>query len=436
MLRRILLIIGIVLLIILIGVGIWAIFFAEDQAPVQVTDRGIPVFPNSGAGTGNRVTPQKNEGTAKEVTIPRLRQISNVPTAGFTSFERDISFVDTLTEDTDEEADEQSPTLTIFRYVERATGHVYETTEKTLKTSRIINATVPQAQHAVLGTDDAAVIQKIDQNNDNIETVLVTEKSASTTEEKKNVLEEEFGGGREFETTFLPLNATNIVESPDGKDLLYSLTSQNGLTLFKTPLENFATEIVYASPFKSWEIDWVNSDTIQLVTKPDSQISGHLYTYNLNSGEEKRVIGGFGGLTAQISPNLSHILYSHNNGGELDVQIINNNTRALVGIPIDTFADKCAWQPNGTSTVFCSAPSSIEGYNQPESWYRGQSTFNDSIWRIDAQTGQTKLEMKDKSLHDTSFDIDMAQISKDGEYFIFRDKKTGFVWSLDVKDLN
>ena len=159
MTRKNAIIIIIITLLIALGVVLYLTFFIggdNDSGLNNENDEsGVNTFfpttnDSNVSGDGGEGTPQNNF----QVSIPSLRQLSNVPISGFVLFEREIETTSLLfEEEVVEDIEEEDTTETVFRFIERSTGNIYETTARDLSTKRITNTTIPKIYESIF-TDD------------------------------------------------------------------------------------------------------------------------------------------------------------------------------------------------------------------------------------------------------------------------------------------
>ena len=94
--------------------------------------------------------------------------------------------------------------------------------------------------------------------------------------------------------------------------------------------------------------------------------------------------------------------------------------------------DKCVWSKTNTA-IYCSVPGVIPAGNYPDSWYQGEVSFNDSIWKIDTKTSAFNLLISpSESLGENIDGINLFLDDKEGNLF-FVNKKDSTLWALDLK---
>ena len=82
--------------------------------------------------------------------------------------------------------------------------------------------------------------------------------------------------------------------------------------------------------------------------------------------------------------------------------------------------------------VYCGVPIDIPEGEYPDEWYKGKTTFSDSLWRVDTENGA--LEQLARPETDVLEAIDVAHpfLSTAGDFLFFINKKDSSLWSLKV----
>jgi len=190
-----------------------------------------------------------NQITITDDNLPVLRPLWNKPVAGIV-FARN--------------AEKQ----TTIRFIERATGHVYETYPTSTKTTRITNSTIPVIQEVLWVSPDQLIIRYLRDESDIIETFAANIViSTATTSEN--------GVSGDLRGQFLPTNIIHLALRNDGK-LFYLTEVDNGVRGVTSNFDGSAAKQVFLSPVRDWLAQWVEENTIALTTKASNSISGHL----------------------------------------------------------------------------------------------------------------------------------------------------------------
>ncbi len=368
-----------------------------------------------------------------------LKKVSSMPIAGFTVFMKErlkeVPVVVPVTPPTEtpptisikKTAAKPTPPPTEFvpalRYVDKATGNVYQTFVDKIEERKFSTTTIPKVHEAYFGNRGQSVIMRyLKADERTIETFV-------------GALPKEILGGdstedNEIKGYFLPKNVRDVSLSPDGSKMFYLFDSGDGIVgTTLSFLDNKKVQI-FDSPFTEWLSWWGGSKKITLSTKPSANIPGYMYTLDLNNKNLTKTLGDINGLTTLASPNEKLTLYANNT---LSLSIYFTDTRNSNTVGVKTLPEKCVWNKTG-DTLYCAVPKSIIGTSYPDAWYQGEISFNDQLWKIDAKSGNTTLVL-DPANFTNGEEIDGIKLALDeGEnYLFFVNKKDSFLWKLELK---
>ena len=100
------------------------------------------------------------------IPYPILRHITTVPTAGEIMLDRQIMATTSTTTATGIIIKSQKMTKTFIRYIERATGQIYDTLTDALDITRISNTTFPKVYNAYFdATGSSTILMTIPDEN-------------------------------------------------------------------------------------------------------------------------------------------------------------------------------------------------------------------------------------------------------------------------------
>ena len=446
-----------ILLIIILSLGVIAVF-------VFLFFRKEPVLPpQDGAGINFDIPFGGSGATKPPATLPpadisgyepepseetqkaKLVKVSSMPVAGFTVFPKErikeinpsptlpLSGEGVVPPDKGGLGGLKKPakSLTEFapnlRYTAKENGNIYQTFADKIKEEKFSGTIIPKVYDAYFGNRGESVIMrylKIDDRT--IETFVGTL--------PKELLGAEVAGNNEVKGYFLPNNVKDISLSPDGQKIFYMFESENsfGENIIGTILNfsnNRKTQI-FDSPFTEWLSQWPNNNIITLSTKPSGGASGYMYTMDSAGKNFGKVLGAIDGLTTLGSPNGKLILYGDSN---LSLNIYHADTRNTDALAIRTLPEKCIWG-KVSDVVFCAVPKLIGFRQYPDSWYQGEVSFSDQLWKIDAKTGNATL-LADPATVRGGEEIDGIKLAMDERenYLFFVNKKDSFLWKLELK---
>ncbi len=440
---------GIILII------VFSFFVFNKTTPAQIGDTNGTNFFSKIFPFGKSKTNTSQDGkvtdvsgyipTAESITAKeKLTKVSSMPIAGYGTFMKERYEVtapvtpptapeDTTTNIPQKETKTTTVTtppaspLTEFvpavRYVERATGNVYQTLAEEINETKISTTVVPQVYEAYLGNNaETATLRYLGDDNQTIETFI-------------DILPKEILGGDSTQPatiagSFLPENVTTMSMSPDSSSIFYIYKSGNGV-IGSTSLDSGDKKNqIFTSSFTEWLSAWPNDRMITITTKPSSQVPGYMYSIDPASKKMKKQLGGINGLTTLTSPNGKLILYGNNN---LELRVYNVDASNSVLFGIKTLPEKCVWALDNIN-IYCAVPNFIDGINYPDSWYQGETTFSDQIWQINTENGNTTM-LADPTQFEKGEDIDGIKLSLDnsGKYLFFVNKKDSALWELNLE---
>ncbi|MFA6353978.1 MAG: hypothetical protein WCW93_03545 [Candidatus Paceibacterota bacterium] len=414
-----------------------------------------PTTPPTTPPDDNSVDP----GATPPIENVKLKKISSMPIAGFTVFSKERlvdvpivpptndSIIIPSNEETPSAGSEQTntessssttttkkttkptPPLTEFmpalRYVDRATGNIYQTFVDKIEEKKFSTTIIPMVYEAFFGNSGNSVIMRyLKADARTIVTFVGTL--------PKEVLGADTTNGNEIKGTFLPENIKDISLSSDALSMFYLFNSGDSMIGTTLNLSTNKKVQVFSSPFTEWLSLFPNSKMITLTTKPASLVPGYMYTMDPNNKNYNfhQVLGKINGLTTVTSPDGKLVLYSNDN---LVLGVYHLDTKVSDILGVKTLAEKCIW--NKTSdTVYCGVPKYITNGQYPDSWYQGEISFGDQIWKIDIKTGNGTL-LVDPITVVGGEEIDSIKLMLDsGEnYLFFVNKKDSFLWELNLK---
>lgn len=352
------------------------------------TSGKIPVNPNGDTGTE---TPATSE-VAKENS--RFHKITDFAVAGAVFFEdtRDGAAVPSL------------------RYVERATGHVYQMYLDTKITGKISNSTIPSVYETIFNGSGTSIIYRyISSDNKSITSFLASL------------------GGKS--SVFLSPDITAVSLSPDKTKFFSIIKNKNGVIGMIKPFDETKTSQVFTSSFSEWLSQWVTNQNIYLTTKPSYLVDGSAFSLNTTNGTLTKLFGSIPGLTTLANSNGNLVLYgaSLNIGPKLNVFNIKNHTS--VDLDIYGLPEKCVWS-NDNINAYCAIPNTIVGTQYPDYWYQGLISFEDRFIKINTQTKETVTFAN--SNNETPIDATQLFLNDKEDSLFFINKKDSTLWSLDL----
>jgi len=397
-------IIFIILGVIVVGVAVWFFFFFKisPSQKISTNSNGSPfgTAPGDNSSSGNTAgTGTNTSGTPANGQAPTLFKVSGDPVAGAVVFLKNK--VETI------------------RYVDRATGHIYDVDPLTLTKIEITNNTLPKIYQAFFKPDGSQVIFRSLPDNsdtpDNVSLTLTAPKSTST--------------GAEYTASSINLRGNISAISAGPTKIAYVLGDTGAVGISGFAGENPQT--VFSSAYHEWQVAWSGAN-LELTTNASASAQGSSYILNSTNGSLARVAGPLLGLTALPSPTGGQVVYSYiDANGKASFSVINTKTGASSSIVPATFAEKCAWSLKSQNIIFCGTPSGIGG-NEPDSWYAGITHFSDQVWRFDTASGNATLLADPKINFNVDLDVINPSLSPNEDYLIFMNKTDLSLWVLKL----
>ena len=398
--RRTKIIIIAALLLLIIGALLVYFFWFRKEKGGEGEEGGT--FPT----TEDTEFPTGDEGKTTilpEEPKPRLRLLYKVPQAGAVIGKRGGKLV--------------------ARFVDVATGNVFENGLAEGDPERLTNTTIPKVYEAVWRPSGAGVaLRYLKEDEEDIETFSGTLRGEGGA-----------AGERELAGSFFPRDITAFTVAPDGSRAFY-VREENGEAVGVTAgLDAGGKREVWRSPLREWNALWIKSDTIALQSKPSATAAGMLLYLNPASGGVERVLSGAAGFTALPSPTGALVAASEATETGISFSLFEKTSRAKRALALVTLPEKCAWNKKGTA-LYCAAPKSLPEGSYPDSWYQGLIGLNDELWSIDALTGTTRLIADPRLEAGVELDITNVVVSDDESYLVFADKATQTLWSFRLTE--
>jgi hypothetical protein len=384
-------------------------------------------------GTGTQTpatntTTNPNSSTNQEVTVPAagtnqvslFHKLTAFAVAGATFFEdtRPLPQQDTptvtTTAPTTKSKTPPAPTfetVPALRYIERATGHIYEMYLDTGLANKISDSTIPSIYEAFFDAKASTIIYRyLGSDNRTVTSYMATL------------------GGSQGE--FLPSNITDVSLSPDRSKFFYIAENSSNASGTTRSFSDTKKTQVFSSPFTEWLSQWVTSEKIFLTTKASYSTTGSLFVLNTATGTLSKIFGGIVGLTTLSNNTGTKILYSMTQNTGPRLLLFDPNKHLSITTPFYTLPEKCVWSQDNIN-VYCAVPKTITGSQYPDVWYQGQTSFNDQFIKINTETsiGSTIAD----STTETAVDGTHLFLNKDESTLFFINKKDSTLWSLNLK---
>jgi len=386
------LIVSIVLFIVIISALVGGYFYLTNTKIIDIGKQGGE---GSLVPSQNIIVDSSTEGfvaTSTEGPLPRLRQISQTPVAGF-------DFVDT-------------PEGYVLWHIDRVNGNILQTSTSTRETTRITNTTVPKVYEALISKNGSHVaLRTLDEASGNIQTYIASLKE------------------NELIGSYAPNNIKNITLSPLKTSFFGIINGVNGGEGLLSPFVG-KSSIIFSHTIRNWIPKWVNQSNIVLTTAPSARTQNLSYIFNTATKSLTKIAGPRNGLVVSVSPDLSHALISENRNNLVLFSVLDLKNQEETILSSQTIAEKCVWSKNNTSVAYCGIPKTIPSGAYPDAWYQGKTLFDDVISRVDATTGEVR-EVFDLQTFGVQADITNPTLSPDEKYILFSNKRDLTLWMYE-----
>lgn len=403
---------------ILVVLSLWYFFLKGGQENIAAFDsaRGAGEAPsfNSGAGSTYQNLAQNSgfggivaslplisnpSSTSNTPALPRLWQITKTPAAGGGFVER--------------KAPQELATSSVFRFVERGTGYVFEANVRSGELARLTNTLVPRVYEALVAQNGALFLRSLDERG-----VILTARAYPTSTPEGG----EGMGSLILES--LPNNIRSIALQPNGTDILFLLPNNNGTVRIMRKASSAEPITIKTLGIQGWRLQWFPS-SIVLSQYPAPNTTNYVYELRPN-GELASIVPPARDLSVLPYWNASALLYS--SGFALHARA--GTSTSVVPLSLRTTADKCVWAPNATLIAYCAVPQSIPSFSL-ESWRQGVTHTHDAWWRIDVSASKTELLYAPEN---ASIDVENPLIDSSGSYIVFMNRRDKTLWSLRIAE--
>ncbi len=362
---------------------------------------------NNSTSTDIKNTVEEEVVVESKIKIPALRQISTMPVSGL--------------------AASSTATTSIARYIDRGTGHIYEVNSSKMDIIKISNTTLPKTYESYFNKNlNAFVTRYLRDETDTITNFYAELRSTGTS---TTVTPYETKG------KYISQNINQIINSPNRDRIFtWSIESGNGVGYISSFDEKNKIKIAQ-TPIRQVVLDWPETNTVSITTKSSALLSGYFYLIDTKNGVMKKVLGGIKGLVAKANRDLSKIIYSSTDKGNIITKIYNTKDNTDQEIVFRTIADKCVWSTKRKNEVYCAVPNEINtNYTYPDDWYKGNVSFVDQIWHLDTATGEVHLLANLTSLSNKIIDATDLSLDTNEDYLYFINKRDLTAWSLDLNN--
>ncbi len=305
----------------------------------------------------------------------------------------------------------------IIRYIEKATGHIFEVELFSPREERISNTTIPLAYDAVWGSATSSlVVRYLKEDNQTVDTYSLFIKTSSSSEKTVTAIS-------------FPTNIGDV--STQGSSVFYLVQNPNSSAGFISDFSGKTKKQIWNSEIREFLSQYVNSKTVALTTKPAKNVQGFMYFVDTSNGQVRKILGDIAGLTTLTDPDANQILYLYQ-GEVAQISIFNQKSKSSVRVTPTTFPEKCAWSKKDKNVIYCAVPKESLDGNSLTEWYQGLTSFTDDIWKYDIKNNTSSIITNLYEEAGENIDVVRPILSENEQYLIFVNKIDGSLWSLDL----
>lgn len=369
----------------------WYFFLRSQTGATAVQDTARGFDTGSSAPFGETAGPAAENSSASRTSQPsQLWRIAPSPSAG-------MGFATTTTG------------LRV-RYVERATGYVFDADPTSGKVSRVVGALTPKIYEAHVASRDRIVERSLDLG-------------AVTTFAGR------LGGATStaLSGTSLPAGIEAFSPDPTSDNIVYTTPEGRGVSVVVSAWDGTKQKRLVSLPIAGWRLLWLADGRIILAQKAADSLLG--YAYVLKNGELRSLTAPALGLTVLPQSGSGALLFGSSSGLGITLYVRPSGDASAVRLPIATIPEKCVWSAD-PGIAYCAVSQSPLPAQFLNAWYRGEVHTSDAWWRVDARSGQAELVFTPSG--SAQLDVINPTIDTGGQYIAFMNNVDLSPWLLRI----
>lgn len=301
---------------------------------------------------------------------------------------------------------------TRLRYVERASGHVFDADPRTGDITRATNTLTPRVYEAFLGEGGVVVHRVIEDNRP----ATLTGKIGTTSD----------AGLAELVTSNLGADIRDITTMPGSTDLIMVAVAGAENHLIRSAWNGGAPQQLLVLPGGDFRVQTAGSSII-LTERAGSGVPGSSYRA---AASLTPIVRNVPGLTLRAQADSENVLFSSDDGVHLRL-FVKLPGAAAAEMPLSTTAEKCVWAPRG-QVAYCAAPRETPPALFHDRWYRGEIHTSDTWHTLDtAGAKAATLFVTDAA---SGVDVENPVIDPSGEYLAFLNARDKSLWMLRIRE--
>lgn len=182
-------------------------------------------------------------------------------------------------------------------------------------------------------------------------------------------------------------------------------------------------------PLRDLVVQWGTGNN--LIVSNRATAAGFGAVWQLSGSTPVLTIGPLHGLLVLPNRTSGAILFSSSEQGgkTLRLEVINRKGERVLA-PFATLAEKCAWAKTSPDHLYCAVPKHLGKEELPDAWWKGKSTFSDTLVRWDIVKGTVER------LFESDFDIINISFNAEDSALLFINKKDSSLWNLELTKPN
>jgi hypothetical protein len=362
--------------------------------------------------------------------LPRLRHLTDSPTSGDIVIQRDVDVI--------KDRVKVKETDYFVRYMERATGHIFEINTNSPAAAEISNATLPKVYEAIFAPGGNSLVARFlsATNPDQILSYYIElkdKKQATTTPGTVASASANAKTLKDAAGAYLPIDLRELVMSPSGAKILTLSYTNGGGKISVSSTNGSNVKSVLTHPLREWLLDMIGDGKAVITTKPSAIADGYAYALDVATGSLKKIIGNIAGLTVLPRNDGAALIGAGSNQGTINTFVYLVEGAKKIPLALTTLPEKCAWSNTDKSVVYCAVPEFIPQASYPDVWYQGRLTFTDDLWKINVSSGETNLISNLPKESTQKIDAINLTLSADDSYITFINKVDLTLWGLNLK---
>jgi hypothetical protein len=428
--KKVLLTISIVLLVFLIGFGLYY-FFGSGKEKVNnfFTDNSFGSFFDTNPQSQNDILNIPLEVPAEEIpsntsySAPILRQISFEPISGYTYYSTTSTSTRSLLSTEGQELTEEFlATSTAVRFQERATGHIYDVFEFLQAPQKISNITKQKIYSTQFSSNKDQYIYILPASDyEQIQTTYAKLLFSTST-------------GTTVPENQLSSAVSDFILNKTTNKLIYSVKQNGQSSIYTSNLDRTGEKLIKTLYFNEFLIESINSTNVLITTKASFASPGYSYILNTTTGAFNKILGNINGLTVKVSADEKYYLYSQSEQNRPSVRLYNKTTGTTSLLTIDTIpSEKCVFSKKDSS-AYCFGSIIYKAGEYPDDWYQGKIFNQETLYKINLENGQTST-VYSFGAENLAFDAASLQLTDKDEFILFQNKNDLTLWSLNLMRL-